>query len=428
MPKVSVIVPVYNVEKYLSQCLESILAQTLEDIEIICIDDGSTDSSGKILDKYAARDQRVRTLHQPNGGYGAAMNAGLQTASGEYIGIVESDDCIMPEMYETLYNAAVQDDLDLVKSDAVYWIEQAGYFKRIHSQYLENFYDKVLHDEDRNQFFDFFMNIWTGIYKRKFLLDYNISFHESPGASYQDNGFWMQTLLYCKSAKWLNQAFYWYRQDNPEASVKSKSKMTAMTEEYEYLADLMRERKEEVFLPYCYYYRMFRHRGTFFRVGDELKRTFCEQVKKDFSVYKGYIKGNTYLENWFHEIVTRPDEVCQKTIQKKQEIRDRLKQADGIIIYGAGLRGDIVFRGLYNEGYYDKLCCFAISSGAFDRMIAGKELLLIGEACKRYPKALVVIAVVRGSGMYRQMAQTLKELGRDDYIDGTDMEENFYII
>lgn len=198
MPKVSVIVPVYNVENYLSSCLESILSQSLMDMEIICVDDGSTDNSGRILDQYALRDNRIKVIHRLNAGYGASMNVGLSAASGEYIGIVESDDRIKPEMYQTLYAAAVQDDLDLVKSDVMYWIEGIDYVKEIHYQWLDDYYERVLSDADRNLFFDFFMNIWTGIYKRSFLEEKKIRFHESPGASYQDNGFWMQTLLYCK--------------------------------------------------------------------------------------------------------------------------------------------------------------------------------------------------------------------------------------
>ena len=77
MPKVSIVVPVYNVEQYLRQCLDSIVTQTMKDIEIICVDDGSTDCSGKIIDKYAAADRRIKVLHKANAGYGAAMNAGI---------------------------------------------------------------------------------------------------------------------------------------------------------------------------------------------------------------------------------------------------------------------------------------------------------------------------------------------------------------
>lgn len=428
MPKVSVIVPVYNVEKYLSQCLDSIFAQTLEDMEVICVDDGSTDYSGKILDQYAAQDKRVKVLHRHNAGYGAAMNAGLDAAQGEYIGIVESDDCIKAEMYQTLYDAAIKDDLDLVKSDAVYWLENVKYSREVHYQWLDSYYDRVLYDEDRNTFFDFFMNIWTGIYKREYLIKNNIRFHEAPGASYQDNGFWIQTLLYCQKAKWISQAFYLYRQDNPMASVKSQSKMLAMAKEYEFLIQTLCDRKEYHLLPYCYYYKLFRHRGTFMRIADECKREFCEQIKRDYAVYKGFVKGNIGLDRWLREIVTRPDEVCDEIINKKQLIRNKLESAENIIIYGAGRRGDIVFRGLYNEGYNDKICCFAISKTPDDEQMAGKKILLIQDAHRLYPNALVIVAVIRGSGMYHQIVDNLVELGISNYMDGSDIEENFYII
>ena len=100
MPKVSIIVPTYNVEQYLREAMDSIINQTLKDIEIICIDDGSTDNSGKILDEYASKDSRVKVIHKKNGGYGKAMNVGLDNATGEYVGIVEPDDYIEPDMYE----------------------------------------------------------------------------------------------------------------------------------------------------------------------------------------------------------------------------------------------------------------------------------------------------------------------------------------
>ncbi|MCI9361029.1 MAG: glycosyltransferase [Hungatella sp.] len=428
MPKVSVIVPVYNVENYLPQCLDSILAQTLKDIEIICVDDGSTDQSGEILDQYASKDKRFMVLHRANSGYGAAMNAGLDVAKGEYIGIAESDDCILPEMYETLYLAAVRDDLDLVKSDAIYWIESLGYRKRIHDPWLDDYYDRVLYEEDRNLLFDFFMNIWTGIYKRTFLQQFTIRFHESSGASYQDNGFWIQTLLYCQKAKWLNQAFYWYRQDNPQASVKSKTKIMAMTKEYEFLARTLCDRKDYHFLSYCYYYKLYRHRGTFLRIADEQKRMFCDQIQKDFRLYQGFIKGNYFLENWYRKIVKNPDGVCEEVIRKKAEVQVRLDHAGGIIIYGAGRRGDVIFRGLYQEGYSDLIRCFAVSQKPSGEMIAGKQILSIEEALRRFPDGLVILAVARGSGMYQQMAENLAALGITDYMDGSDLEENFYII
>ncbi len=424
MPKISVIVPVYNVEKFLPRCVESILMQTLDDLEIICIDDGSMDESGRILDGYAVQDERLRVVHQENRGYGAAMNTGLAMAEGEYIGIVESDDCILPEMYQTLYQAAVEDDLELVKSDAFYWIESVGYMRKIHDDRLERYYDRVLCDADRNRFFDFYMNIWTGIYKREYLELYGIRFHESPGASYQDNGFWIQSLLYCRKAKWLSDAFYLYRQDNPAASVRDQSKSMVMTREYEFLERILRDRGDWQGLPYCCYYRMYRHRGTFLRIEDGQKRLFCEQIRKDFAVYKGYVRGSGFLEDWLYQVATDPDRLCEDVIGKKQEIRSRL--SGRIIVYGAGRRGDAIFRILYGAGYYDRLCCFAVSQRRTDESLNGKPVLNIEDAVRTYPDAAIIVAVTRGSGMYRQMTDMLAGLGVFRYVDGTDMEEHFY--
>ena len=119
-PIISVIVPVYNVEKYLRECLESLICQTLEDIEIICINDGSTDSSLAILEEFAAKDARIKIINKENSGYGASMNAGLNAAAGEYIGIIESDDFADKKMFEDLYNLALKNDADIVKSDFYY--------------------------------------------------------------------------------------------------------------------------------------------------------------------------------------------------------------------------------------------------------------------------------------------------------------------
>ena len=102
MAEISILVPVYNVEKYLSACLDSILQQTYTDFEVICMDDGSPDRSGDILDAYAGKDERIRVIHKANAGYGETMNAAMQLAKGNYIGIVESDDTIECDMYQVL--------------------------------------------------------------------------------------------------------------------------------------------------------------------------------------------------------------------------------------------------------------------------------------------------------------------------------------
>lgn len=113
-PKVSVIIPVYNTQQYLKRCLDSVLSQKLEDIEVICVNDGSTDASGMVLNEYAQRDSRIKVIHKPNGGLVSARKAGVEAACGEYIGYVDSDDYIEPDMYENLYKTANTNNVDLV--------------------------------------------------------------------------------------------------------------------------------------------------------------------------------------------------------------------------------------------------------------------------------------------------------------------------
>ncbi len=123
-PLISIIVPVYNAEKYVSGTLDSILVQTINDIEVVCVDDGSKDNSSQILDEYAVRDNRVKVIHKQNEGVTIARLTGIKSAAGEYIGFIDSDDTIEPDMFERLYNNAIKYNADishcgykLIKSD-----------------------------------------------------------------------------------------------------------------------------------------------------------------------------------------------------------------------------------------------------------------------------------------------------------------------
>lgn len=116
MAKISVIIPVYNAEKYLRCCLDSVTGQTLRDIEIICVDDGSTDQSSQIIETYAKKDDRIKVIHKENGGLVLARKAGVTEASGAYVGYVDSDDWIEPDMYENLYEKVCEHGCDIVAS------------------------------------------------------------------------------------------------------------------------------------------------------------------------------------------------------------------------------------------------------------------------------------------------------------------------
>lgn len=328
MPKVSVIVPVYNVEKYLGTCIESIINQTLEDIEIICVDDGSTDSSAEILDRYALKDNRIKVIHKTNRGYGHTINTGFDIAVGEYIGIVESDDYILPRMYEVLYICASENDLDLVKSEYIEFWDTINHTWRAHASNMEDYFGKVLLAEDRLLFYRFYMNSWLGIYKRSFLEKNSIRHNETPGASFQDNGFWIQTMSMCSRAMWLNEAFYMYRQDNPLASVKSGDKVWTMYNEYKNVEHILESKGLKRELTICRYYRMVRHQGVFIRIEEKYKEEYAKTIFEDFDRYYEEIKDlDAQLENgilyWINNL--RRDGAVSRIIKENMAIKDKLK-------------------------------------------------------------------------------------------------------
>lgn len=428
MPKVSIIVPVYNVEQYLEKCLNSIILQSLKDIEIICIDDGSTDGSAKILDSFSIKDNRVKVIHKMNAGYGDAMNVGLDMATGDYVGIVESDDYVLPGMYETLYNAAIENNLDMVKSDAYYWLEKENFLSRIHTKALDEYYDKVLDGLERNYFFDFYMNIWTGIYKKKFLDENMIRFHEAPGASYQDNGFWMLTCIYANRAKWINKAFYYYRQDNPMASVRNHGKVMAMTKEYEYIEKCLKSRGHEKYLPYCYLWKMIRNVGNYNRIADEEKIDFVKQIEKDYIRYSPYIQKYTYLNNYFISLIREPIKTTNNIINRRNAILNKLQSAANIVIYGAGIYGERVFRILYNEGLSDKLLCFAVTNDLTKTKIGNRKIIQIQKVVEDTKNVLYIVAAAKESNAYKEMTNKLEEMQILNYISGNELIDNFYIV
>ncbi len=287
---VSLVVPIFNVERYIRECLDSVVAQTLGEIEILCIDDGSTDASGKIADEYASRDSRIRVVHKQNQGYGKAVNDGVRLARGEYIGIVEPDDWIEPDMYETLYGVASSHGLDLVKSDHYEFTVDPGgseVSSRHVLTYAKENYGKVF-DLTRDYLpYRFSMYTWTGIYRRQFLLDNDIWHHETPGASFQDQGFWLQTFFHATRAMFIDGCFYHYRKDNPNSSTLSKGKVRDIIEEYAFIESKLWQLPEagkglaKVFVAVKFgnYYASLK------RIGAEFREEFIAWFRKEYQSY-----------------------------------------------------------------------------------------------------------------------------------------------
>ena len=222
-PLVSVIVPVYNVERFLDQALASIEAQTLRDIEIICVNDGSTDRSPEIMREHAVRDDRVRVIDKPNGGYGSACNRGLREARGTWIAIVEPDDWIDPAMYErmTSFAAGFDGDIDIVKTP--YWrvidpdtpeqhLLNCSYKGRVKPK-RQPF---ALTDGGVEHLLIHHPSIWSALYRADFLAERGIAFHEIPGAGWADNPFLVETLCQAHAIVYLDEAFYYYREETAD--------------------------------------------------------------------------------------------------------------------------------------------------------------------------------------------------------------------
>jgi glycosyltransferase involved in cell wall biosynthesis len=224
-PAVSVIIPVYNVEPFLAQCLDSVQAQTRTDIEVICVNDGSTDGSVAIMEAYAAADARFKLVNKKNGGYGSAMNCGLDAAQGTYIAIVEPDDWIEPRMFEDMlaFAARFEQPIDVIKTPYHrIWMPDTpqqctlncSYFRRIRPS-VQPF---TIDDPGASHLLCHHPSIWSALYRHKFLTQHGIRFKEIPGAGWADNPFLIETLCQAKTIVYLEQAYYCYREETPEKS------------------------------------------------------------------------------------------------------------------------------------------------------------------------------------------------------------------
>ena len=204
MAKISVIIPVYNTEKYLRCCLDSVTEQTLRDIEIVCVNDGSTDGSLAILRKYAAKDKRIIVINQANKGLSAARNAGLKIATADYISFIDSDDFVYVAFLEQLYHAIQNNNSDIAGCDFVKIRGSREYLPS--NKGSEKIYESALNVLlNRKNFIHF--NVWNKLYRRELIRE--IPFIE--GMYYEDWVFNTCVFAKAKSFVWINVPLYGYR-------------------------------------------------------------------------------------------------------------------------------------------------------------------------------------------------------------------------
>lgn len=269
MPKISVIIPVYNAEKYLQRCLDSVCKQSLKEIEIICIDDCSSDNSLEILKKYSKNYKNLIVLHlEKNGGESAARNAGLALAQGEYLAFVDNDDELDLNFLEKLYQKARAENADIVKGEVM----EIGYNgKKTAVKQITAGGDKWL----------FVTYWWCAIFKRAMIAENNISFstkHILGG----DLLFLNQAIIAAKNLQIVDGIYYNYyrREDSGDSKILSAEKMRSALEIYEMVTDNINEKISSSDAVYTFIFHHFIV-GAFYlsvRSEDEKLKKLCAEI------------------------------------------------------------------------------------------------------------------------------------------------------
>lgn len=294
--KVSVIIPIYNVEKFLPRCIDSVRNQTLKDIEIILVDDESPDNCPQMCDEYKKKDERIKVIHKKNGGLGYARNSGMNVATGKYIAFVDSDDYIDLDMYEIMYNAAEENDADFV------WVD--NYKESLDGQILNPHTKQPMHDGyyERQELREAILYPQFGmlpqdggdkyvscsacrnLYKTEIIRKYDLKFESERKYSSEDIVFNLDYMIYAERAYVINKKFYHYITNNN--SLTQSYKANRFEKEIILYKELERRLREKGIWDYCSL-RLKRHFLSRTRMcirnellGNQNKKDAKENVKK----------------------------------------------------------------------------------------------------------------------------------------------------
>lgn len=419
---VSVILPSLNVVQYIRECMESVLNQTMSQIEVLCVDAGSTDGTLEILKEYASRDARVHLIESKKKSYGYQMNLGIQAAKGQYVGIVETDDFIELSMFHDLYSYAGNGYPDFIRGGYYDYAEFRN--RKIYCMSCRNglrhIFGKCINlRQEREKGFLELNHIWAGIYRRDFLLEKGIRFHETSGASYQDTGFFMLVGLLADTGVYIEESYYYYRRDNGRSSVKSSDKWRCVIDELRYVEGEMVRRGE--YSPEAqqilWTYKPFFYFWNFLRLPQRERKWFVSEIYWELEKYTGddiffrplsegrkkmieIMKNQEASEAYFAE---------QKELEEKYkrllEIAERMQKC---VLVSAGGYGESMLHLQEAAGirYID-----AVADNNPDRqgsMWNGYNLISIPEAVRRYGKLWFVIANRRYA---REIKSQLTEAG-----------------
>lgn len=325
---VSVIMPVFNASNFIHRSLQSVLSQTLRNIEIICVNDGSTDDSLEILKQYSEKDKRVKVIDKNNEGYGKALNIGIDIASGEYIGILEPDDAANIHMFEDLYAIALDNDADVVKSN-YYECEEKTHNLKMYESLKRLPYNKVITAEDNMNIFYVRPSVWSAIYRRNFLISNSLRFDETPGASYQDTGFAFKVWCCAQRIVLTRNAYIYYTVDNTASSVKSSGKVYSVCDEMHSIESFLNQNSSfrNKYSKVLQSVKLDTYYWNLNRISEDYKKQFIATMGSEFlkSQYDGFLDktvlGETrwnILEPILNEFIESPSkEEYEQVINSK---------------------------------------------------------------------------------------------------------------
>lgn len=432
---ITIIITIHNAEKYLDECLVSVLNQTYKNIEILCIDGGSTDSTSEILKSYQKLDSRIFIINDPNTSYGHKVNIGIELAQGKYIAVLESDDMYEPFMIEKLAEIAVKYDTDIVNADYRYVFDISNKrFYVSHQMFHKQPYNCLIEQHEQPKRLEIPERYWTGLFSRNFLKRERIKLNETPGASFQDMTFRFLTSVLANRVYHLNIPVYQYRMDNPSSSMKDSSKTVIIADEHSFLKQelLKRDIENPEIWMLAYYWKYVDFYGNITRLQGAgrlaLFKRYQEEIQKDLHYMEDY-----NIENYPHTeriIWEQPQLFLQEiedAFQKYQMGNEALRKffsevtsADQIVVFGCGQRGETVVR--YLQSVKEKICCYVDNSQIrWGTLLNDIMILPPDEVIKKYPNALYVVANKFASEEIRKqlLRYGIKERNIHIFMEGT---------
>lgn len=424
MPKITVIMPSFNVRNYICPCLESVLNQSFKDIEVLAVDAGSTDGTADLIEEYARKDRRLHMIHSDKKSYGFQVNLGIASAAGEYIGIVETDDMIAKDMYQILYQVVLSGNLDYAKCGFSSFVESENglrwYQKGGRCTADISLIGKVISPRNMPELAIQDYYLWAGLYRKDFLTGIRLS--ETPGAAFQDIGFIYQVLSTADRAVYLENELYFYRQTSNNSSFQRKG-FQYLIQEYANLAKILPLKSDE--WVHAFYARMFRQTvGRFQRMtvcgtdwkeiendvrallkqliqAEKEKRFKPEKLSDDNREIYDKLKNNAY------GIFVDECALLEPRIKKLRTVLGQISSRR-VVIFGCGAYGKYVHT-LLDTYKPSQVCAYCDNNKSFfGAAVQGLEVIDPENAARTYPDAVYVTANRNG---WPDIRRQLLELG-----------------